>query len=969
MMTRIGTVLQGRAPARWPRPAAVTAAVATAAVAAGLLAPAATASAAGRRTPPAAAVPAARDVTVSGEVTGNSGPRWPVYARVSRAGATAVSYTDPATGRYALPVPPHGSYTIDVTPITPGYQPVTVTVAVGATGLTRDISDPVNLTACTAPGYRFVASLSEDFDGKTKPAGWSVVTTGNPGNTWQFGQPVGANGTGGTGDYAAANQQQFQDPANTDLITPAVSLSGTADPQVQFDSYSVSSNVPPQENEAVQVSVDGGKTWTTAAAWTGTAIPGGPVSVPLPQAAGHPSVRLRFQYLDSPAPTPGGSGSSNFWQVDDVTVGQCQPVPGGLVVGRVTDANTGRAVDGATVTGGSPARSAVTVATPADPAVGGGLYWLFASPAGRHPFTVAAPGYAPAAYPVTVRDGRVTPASFRLDAGRLVLLTGPVTATARMGGRAQATVMVRNTGTAPTSVTIFQTWPSGFTLLGAPAAAPGAPLQRVTGHFDPHLVRAGRGPGVGDAEQAAHTRPTALAAPGSGGPWLPAAQYPTQVQDVAAATDPATGAVYAVGGAADSGVLSAGDVLDPGTGQWAALPPMSNARAGAQAVFLGGRLYVTGGYDNQGNPVPYSEAYDPDLRQWSTAASIPLAYYGAAAAALNGRMYVVGGCDPDTGQCGENNVQVYSPTTNTWGAAAPYPFPVAFTSCGAIAGRLYCAGGVSDFTGSTSAGYVYDPGANAWSAIPHLPIDLWGSAYSTANGELLVSGGVTAQSTVVTNQGYAFSPVTDAWTTLPNGPGAPVFRSAGACGFYRVGGINGATQNPVATVAQLPGYGGCGGPSWLSARPSRLTVAPGHSARVTVVLNAASPSVAQPGSYTATLQFSSGSPYPAPTLPVRLAATPPASWGRLAGTVAGRACNGRTAPLPGATVQVTGAHGTWILTAGRDGRYALWLDKNNGRATLIASQPGWLSQVATAPITPRATTIRNFRLAEATGCG
>jgi hypothetical protein len=146
-------------------------------------------------------------------------------------------------------------------------------------------------------------------------------------------------------------------------------------------------------------------------------------------------------------------------------------------------------------------------------------------------------------------------------------------------------------------------------------------------------------------------------------------------------------------------------------------------------------------------------------------------------------------------------------------------------------------------------------------------------------------------------------------------------------------------------------------------------VAPGHSARVSLLLNAASPSVTQPGTYTATLQFSSDSPYPAPALQVRLTATPPASWGRLAGTVTGRSCSGRTAPLAGATVQVNAAHGTWTLTAGHNGRYALWLDKDNSPATLIASQPGWLAQVSTAPITPTSTTTRDFTLAKATGCG
>jgi N-acetylneuraminic acid mutarotase len=954
MMTRIATIVPGRTPARWPRPVTVSAVTMAAAVAVGLLAPAAAAGVAGRHTPPGAG--ASAGVTVSGVVAGSSAPGWPVYARVSQAGGGAVSYTDPATGHYTLQLPAHGSYRIDVDPITPGYQPVAATVTTGAAGLTRDIADPIDQAACTAPGYRYAANLSEDFSGKAKPAGWTVVTTASPHNTWLFGQPGGwANSTGGTGNYAAAYEQQPIRPANTYLITPVINLSANPDPELQFDSFTLNyGNIPPQQNEAVQLSVDGGKTWTTA--WSGTATPGH-VVLPLPQAAGQASVRVRLHYTDPPA----SAQSVIFWQVDDVTVGRCAAVPGGLVVGRVTDANTGRPVDGATVTGGTPARSAVTVATPADPAAGGGLYWLFASPAGRDPFTVTAPGYQRATFPVTVRDGQVTQAGFRLDAGRLALPAGPVTVTARIGGRAAATVTVRNTGTGPASVAIFQTWPSGFTPLGAPAA-PGAPLRRIRGHFSPRLpLPAGRASAAGHAARAGHT----AAAAGSDGPWVPLAHYPVPVEGAAAAADPATGAVYVVGGE------TASEVLDPRTGQWTALPAMSYARYAPQAVFLAGRLYVTGGFDDQGNPVPSTEVYDPGLRRWSPAASVPLAYYGAGVAALDGKMYLVGGCDPDTGQCGENNVQVYNPATNTWAAAAPYPSPVSYLSCAGIAGRVYCAGGVSDFTGSASAGYVYNPHANTWSAIPHLPIDLWGSDYAAASGQLLISGGITAQSTVLTNQGYAFSPATDAWTPLPNAPGDPVYLGAGACGFYRIGGQGGTNDNPTvsASVAQLPGYGGCGGPSWLTARPSQLTLAPGHSAKVTVLLNAASPSVTQPGTYTATLQFTSDNPYPALTLTVRLTATAPASWGQLAGTVTGRSCKRHAMPLPGATVQVNGAHGTWTLTTGENGRYALWLDKDNGPVTLIVSQPGWQSQVTTARIKAQATTARNFTLTPATSCG
>jgi hypothetical protein len=228
---------------------------------------------------------------------------------------------------------------------------------------------------------------------------------------------------------------------------------------------------------------------------------------------------------------------------------------------------------------------------------------------------------------------------------------------------------------------------------------------------------------------------------------------------------------------------------------------------------------------------------------------------------------------------------------------------------------------------------------------------------------------VTANSTVVTNQGFAYDPAAGAWSPLPNSPTA-TYRGGSACGFYQFGGWSvPGSDGAVASAAQLPGYGDCGGQPWLSARPAAATLAPGQSRTVTVTLNAADASITQPGTYTAALRLGNDTPYPAPTVPVTLTASPPKTWGKLAGTVDGRGCTGTVVPLPGATVRVSGSHGNWILAADVAGRYAIWLDKRNNPLTLIVTQPGWRSQAATITIKALATTTRNFTLTRSGGCG
>ena len=74
-------------------------------------------------------------------------------------------------------------------------------------------------------------------------------------------------------------------------------------------------------------------------------------------AAGHANVLVRFHYEGFFA---------YWWQVDDVKIGAfaCSPIPGGLVVGTVSNANTGDGVNGATVTNLPDDGSTTSFATP-----------------------------------------------------------------------------------------------------------------------------------------------------------------------------------------------------------------------------------------------------------------------------------------------------------------------------------------------------------------------------------------------------------------------------------------------------------------------------------------------------------------------------------------------------------------------------------------------------------------------------
>jgi hypothetical protein len=326
---------------------------------------------------------------------------------------------------------------------------------------------------------------------------------------------------------------------------------------------------------------------------------------------------------------------------------------------------------------------------------------------------------------------------------------------------------------------------------------------------------------------------------------------------------------------------------------------------------------------------------------------------------------VVGGCDTDV--CGHREVRVYDPDTNTWSSAADYPVAASWLSCGTITGQIYCAGGTSDATDYTNA-YTYNPATNAWSPIASLPVVLWASGYTAANGMLLVSGGITDGS-VLTNVGYAYDPVADAWSPIPNSNNT-LFRGGSACGFYKIGGSTGRF-NAVDRNEVLPGFDDCetsGDVPWLSESPTTFTVAPGTRVQVTVTLDAADPSVTQPGDFAAKITFTTDTPYAVAPVGVTMSVTPPKTWGKIAGIVVGAACTGGDVPIAGATVQIDTWANNYTLFTEADGTFALWLDKRNNPLTVIVAKDGWQPQTRLEKIKALQTTESDWRLLPARPC-
>jgi N-acetylneuraminic acid mutarotase len=914
------------------------------------------------------ALTAVPSVTVSGKVTDASGHGWPLYATITVQGNPAAPVsTDPKTGAYSLRLPENATYTLQVTPVYQGYQSSNIPLTVGAAAQTRDVPLSVDPLACVALGYQtHYHGLHEAFQTGTLPAGWAQ-TSGTNTVGWEFDDPENFyNLTGDGGNFALVDSLNATGVQDTTLTSPATDMTGIASPELAFDTADLIGDTTMALS--ADVSVDDGATWTTVWQTTGDVI-GQHVSVPLPQAAGKTAVLARFHV----------TGSGGLVQLAQAVLGSapCDAVPGGLVVGSVTDANTKVALAGVTVTAAGSTASDGTSTAVDDPAIPGALYWLFSPATGPVKVSAALRPYVAATATATVTANAVTEADFAMTAPRLSVSPGSVAKTVVSGRSATQTVTVTNTGDAPATLNLAQESgaPVGSSSVAqspaaAPAAATAVPTKLVptTPQAGSLLVAAHKAGATPAAATAPASATATTSAPG-GGAWQTLADYPHPISRAIA--DTYQGRVYAgfgfewtaAAGAQDQNDLN---MYDPATGAWTPLAPDQFTREAPAHGFIDGKLYVVGGYGADGHPVPYLDIYDPATNSWSQGAPIPQAYALSGSAVVGSTLYVVGGCGE---LCGATDVWGYDATTNQWTKRATYPEPTGELTCGNIANKLYCAGGVvlnATVDQSSKHTYVYDPAKDSWARLADAPVEMSDSAGTAANGQLLVSGGNISTDGVhqsITNQAWAYTAATNTWSALPNSPHT-VFDATAAPGMYTFGGETGFWVTPPLTAFQvLPGY--AGGPTvpWLSETPSTLTVAPGSSATITVALNAADPSVAQPGSYQAVIELGVATPYAAQTtVPVTLTVTPPASWGEITGTVDYAGPDGKPVAIPGATVQVDSGGRHYTLHADVNGGYTVWLPAVPSGATVIAAKDNFQPQVTLVQVLRGSTNSKPFVL-------
>jgi hypothetical protein len=325
---------------------------------------------------------------------------------------------------------------------------------------------------------------SQNFDSNN-----GGFATSGTNSSWAWGAPTSGPGAAHSPPnvWATNLAGNYNNDEDSYLESPDIDLSGLAGQTILLSWWQWLSTERFFDFASVEVSKDGGSTWTTV--WGPTS--GGTaqwekITVLLDPSYAVSNFRVRFHLVaDSSITYPG-------WYVDDVAIAAialgappCVPDPGGLVVGNVYDANTGAGLTGARVANDSGYRT-VALATPDDPNVGDAFYILF-SPAGSRVFTatVTRAGYQPDVKTVTVVQSDTVRQDFYLPAGFLDITPNSIAVTLTLGMSRTIPLTLTNSGGADAAFEIvekdrgFQPMALGGTAANEPRAdAEVAPFSR-----------------------------------------------------------------------------------------------------------------------------------------------------------------------------------------------------------------------------------------------------------------------------------------------------------------------------------------------------------------------------------------------------------------------------------------------------------------------------------------------------------
>nr|WP_256489804.1 carboxypeptidase regulatory-like domain-containing protein [Pleionea sp. CnH1-48] len=403
---------------------------------------------------------AANAITVTGSVTDGSGLGGSLYAeiRVNAPGTVLTTHSNPVTGQYSIDLFEGTLVKLTATAMVDGYLAQEADILPENTN-TQNFALMTD-SACIAPGYALsFPSFTQKFDSGVPPTGWTVVDDAGNGAVWGRASATSRGNILNTeGEAAAIDSDAAGNVAiNTSLVSPVINVADIDSKVLNF--VALFRTFTGADSLDVELNIDNGGWNSVYSVPSDNSVAKHEVDLTA-QLAGATSFQLRWRYYDA------------FFEwyayVDDIQFGDaaCMPQQGTMAKGFVIDANTGDALNGATVTAGS--NSVMTAATANDANLNDGYFSIFV-PATEDGISVARNLYSTK----NVATGDIAfDTAIELDAGRL---SAPETAsfTVTKGRASEDTITLENTGSADAQYFLLLT------------EAPEVAASKINGPFHP----------------------------------------------------------------------------------------------------------------------------------------------------------------------------------------------------------------------------------------------------------------------------------------------------------------------------------------------------------------------------------------------------------------------------------------------------------------------------------------------------
>ena len=247
--------------------------------------------------------------------------------------------------------------------------------------------------------------------------------------------------------------------------------------------------------------------------------------------------------------------------------------------------------------------------------------------------------------------------------------------------------------------------------------------------------------------------------------WEQRAQLPGARTEVAAAT--LGGGVAVVGGFTADGAHSARvDVYSPARDRWQRLPDLPVTVHHAMAVGDAARLYVLGGYDEDGRPRRTTFVFGDG--RWRALPRLPFPRAAGGAALVRGRVVVVGGVVRANGERLARRALSYDLRAGKW-AVIPGPTAREHLGVAALGGTVFAvAGRLSGLNTNLATFEAWRPGAKKWRRLPPVPGARGGTGATGAAGQIVSAGGEERGGAIA--EVYAYRLASHKWQRLPNLP-------------------------------------------------------------------------------------------------------------------------------------------------------------------------------------------------------